>query len=57
MKFCPECGSIIEDKKICQCGYDVEKGKVDENIRKQYEDNQKKLPKKFRQIILSPIHI
>lgn len=48
MKFCPECGSIIEDKKTCQCGYDVEKGKVDENIRKQYEDNQKKFAKEIQ---------
>lgn len=48
MKFCPECGSILEDKKICQCGYDVEKGKVDENIRQQYEDNQKKIAQEIQ---------
>lgn len=48
MKFCPECGSILEDKKICQCGYDVEKGKVDENIRQQYEDNQKEFAQEIQ---------
>lgn len=40
MKFCPECRAILEDKKICECGYNVETGKVDQTIRqKQIEEN------------------
>ena len=33
MKFCPECGAVLEDKKICECGYNVETGEVDQTIR------------------------
>ena len=32
MKFCPECRAILEDKKICECGYNVETGKIDQTI-------------------------
>lgn len=35
MKFCPNCGAVLNDKKKCECGYDVETGEVDEKV---YED-------------------
>ena len=28
MKFCPECGSSLENKEMCNCGYEVSTGKV-----------------------------
>lgn len=41
MKFCPECGAILEDKKICECGYNVETGEVDQNIRQRKNEETK----------------
>ena len=37
MKFCPNCGSVREDKDVCNCGYDYNTGKVKEQEKK--EDN------------------
>lgn len=34
MKFCPNCGSILEGKLKCDCGYDTLTGEVDEKIYK-----------------------
>ena len=34
-KFCPECGSPLNDKTICECGYDVTKQEVDSKIREE----------------------
>lgn len=33
MKFCPECGSVIEGKEMCECGYVVATGEVDKKVR------------------------
>ena len=40
MKFCPECGSIIEGKEICECGYEVSTGMINEDIRKKHTEKQ-----------------
>ncbi len=37
MKFCPECGSIIENKTKCECGYEVSTGKVNKEVREKKE--------------------
>ncbi len=43
MKFCPNCGSIIEGKLKCDCGYDTLTGEVDEKTYKEYKKNEKSL--------------
>lgn len=39
MKFCPNCGFLLEDKKICDCGYNVDTNEIDTQIN--YEYNKK----------------
>ena len=43
MKFCPNCGSILEGKLKCDCGYDTLTGEVDEKIYKDFKNNEKSL--------------
>ncbi len=45
MKFCPECGSMMEGKEICECGYEVATGKVVEEIRKKHIEKQESFAK------------
>lgn len=42
MKYCPNCGYPLEDKKICNCGYNVETNEVDEKVYEEYKENEKK---------------
>ena len=37
MKFCPNCGSILEGKIKCDCGYDTLTGEVDEKTYKGFK--------------------
>jgi len=41
MKFCPECGSNIENKDMCNCGYEVSTGKVNKKVREELEKKNK----------------
>ena len=43
MKFCPNCGSILEGKIKCDCGYDTLTGEVDEKTYKDFKKNEKSL--------------
>ena len=43
MKFCPNCGSILEEKLKCDCGYDTLTGEIDEKIYKDFKNNEKSL--------------
>jgi len=43
MKFCPNCGSILEGKIKCDCGYDTLTGEVDEKTYKDVKKNEKTL--------------
>ncbi len=43
MKFCPECGSILDGKEKCQCGYDTLTGKIDESVYKEFKNNERPL--------------
>lgn len=43
MKFCPNCGSVLEGKLKCNCGYYTLTGEVDEQIYKDFKDNEKSL--------------
>ena len=40
MKFCPNCGFILEGKIKCDCGYDTLTGEVDEKTYKDFKTNQ-----------------
>ena len=40
MKFCPNCGSILEGKIKCDCGYDTLTGEVEEKTYKDFKTNQ-----------------
>ena len=46
MKFCPNCGSILEGKLKCDCGYDTLTGEVDEKIYNDFKNNEKSLYEK-----------
>lgn len=38
MKFCPNCGNIIENKTICECGYNKETNDIEKiNEEKQVD--------------------
>lgn len=43
MKFCPNCGSILEGKLKCDCGYDTLTGEVDEKGYKDFKNKEKSL--------------
>ena len=43
MKFCPNCGSIIEGKTKCSCGYDTLTGEIDDKTYKDFKNNEKSL--------------
>lgn len=43
MKFCPNCGSILEGKLRCGCGYDTLTGEVDEKTYNDFKNNEKSL--------------
>ena len=43
MKFCPNCGSILEGKLKCDCGYDTLTGEVDEKVYEDFKNNEKAL--------------
>ena len=43
MKFCPNCGSILEGKLKCDCGYDTLTGEVDETTYNEFKNNEKSL--------------
>ena len=45
MKFCPNCGTILEGKLKCDCGYDILTGEVDEKIYEDFKNNEKVLYK------------
>ena len=40
MKFCPNCGSILEGKIKCNCGYDTSTGEIDEKTYKDFKNNE-----------------
>ena len=44
MKFCPNCGFPLNNKKKCDCGYDVVSGEVDDKI---YEKYNKKIKENY----------
>ena len=41
MKFCPNCGYSLDNKKVCECGYNVETNEVDDKFNKMYKENEK----------------
>lgn len=41
--YIPYCGSILEGKLKCDCGYDTLTGEVDEKIYKDFKNNEKSL--------------
>ncbi len=41
MKFCPNCGSVLENKTICDCGYNIKTKEVDENTYIEYKNKEK----------------
>lgn len=43
MKSCPNCGAVLEGKLKCDCGYDTVSGEVDENINKEFKNNEASL--------------
>ena len=43
MKFCPNCGSILEGKLKCNCGYNVETGEVDKDEYQSFKEREKSL--------------
>jgi len=43
MKFCPNCGSILEGKLKCDCGYDTLTGEVDETTYNEFKNNEKSM--------------
>jgi len=43
MKFCPNCGAILEGKLKCDCGYDTLTGEVDENTYTDFKNKEKSL--------------
>ena len=43
MKFCPNCGSILEEKLKCNCGYDTLTEEIDEKTYKNFINNEKSL--------------
>ena len=45
MKFCPNCGAILEGKLKCDCGYDTLSGEVDEKIYEDFKNKEKVLYK------------
>ena len=47
MKFCPNCGSILEEKLKCDFGYDTLTGEIDEKIYKDFKNNEKSLYEQF----------
>ena len=48
MKFCPECGAVIADKDICDCGYNKITGEVDQKKREEMEKQSKNSFLKFK---------
>lgn len=42
MKFCPNCGFPLEEKKICNCGYNVDTNEVDEKTFEQYKETEQR---------------
>lgn len=43
MKFCPNCGSPLEGKTKCNCGYNVETNEVDEKEYEEFKNREKTL--------------
>ena len=41
MKFCPNCGFPLNEKKICECGYNIETNEVDKEISEKYNQKPK----------------
>ena len=40
MKFCPNCGALLEGKMVCDCGYNVETGEVDDRVFEEFKEKE-----------------